>query len=83
MRRNEHYTCACAFEVEGTIEVHYPVFRPVLGRGHLDFCPFKHKVCEDLRLDCMPREKLDVKLSKLDRPFDVEAVGITVVDDFS
>jgi hypothetical protein len=31
----------------------------------------------------MPREKLDVKLSKLDRPCDVEAVGITVVDDFS
>jgi hypothetical protein len=46
LRRNEQY--ACAFEVEGTVEVHYPVFRPLLGRGHLDFCPLRHKVCEDL-----------------------------------
>jgi hypothetical protein len=46
--RNEQYACAYAFEVEGTVEVHYPVFRPLLGEGHLDFCPLRHKVCEDL-----------------------------------
>jgi hypothetical protein len=66
LRRDKQYTCACSFEVEGTIEVHYPVFRPLLGRGHLDFCPLRHKVCEDLRLDCLPRAKLDFELSKLD-----------------
>jgi hypothetical protein len=27
--------------------------------------------------------KLDVKFSKLDRPFDDAAVGVTVADDFS
>jgi hypothetical protein len=53
-------------EVEGIVEVHYPVFRPLLGRGHLDLCPLRHKVCEDLRLDRLPRAKLDFELSKLD-----------------
>jgi hypothetical protein len=66
LRRDKQYTCACSFEVEGTIEVHYPVFRLFLGRRHMDFCPLRHKVCEDLRLDCLPRAKLDFELSKLD-----------------
>jgi hypothetical protein len=48
LRRDEQYSCACSFEVEGTVEVHYLVFRPLLGRGHLDLCPLRHKVCEDL-----------------------------------
>jgi hypothetical protein len=65
LRRDEQYSCACAFEVEGTIEVHYLVFRPLLGRGHLDFGPLKHEVCEDLGLDCLPRAKLNFELSKL------------------
>jgi hypothetical protein len=37
LRRDKQYSCVCSFEVEGTIEVHYPVFRPLLGRRHLDF----------------------------------------------
>jgi hypothetical protein len=48
LRRDEQYACTCPLEVEGTVEVHYPVFRPLLGRGHLDLCPLRHKVCEDL-----------------------------------
>jgi hypothetical protein len=40
LRRDEQYTSSCAFKVEGTIEVHYPVFILLLGRGHLDFCLF-------------------------------------------
>jgi hypothetical protein len=31
--RNEEYAYACPFEVEGAVEVHNPVFRPLLGRG--------------------------------------------------
>jgi hypothetical protein len=54
------------FEDEGTVEVHDPVFRPLLGRGHLDLCPFRHKVYEDLRLDRFSGTKHDFKLSKLD-----------------
>jgi hypothetical protein len=45
---------------------HYLVFKQLLGRGHLDLCPLRHKVYEDLRLDCLPRSKLDFELSKLD-----------------
>jgi hypothetical protein len=57
LERDEQYACACTFEVEGTVEVHYLVFRPLLGRGHLDFCPLRHEVYEDLRLDCLPGAK--------------------------
>jgi hypothetical protein len=66
LRRDEQYTYPHTFEFEGAIEVHYPVFRPLLGRGHLDLCPLRHKVCEDLRLDHLPGAKLDLELSKLD-----------------
>jgi hypothetical protein len=72
-----------SFEVEGTIEVHYLVFRPLLGRGHLDFCPLRHEVCEDLRLDHLMGAKLDFKFSKLNRPLDDAVVGVAVVDDLS
>jgi hypothetical protein len=41
-------TCTCSFEVEGAVKIHYQVLRPLLGRGHLDLCPFRHKICEDL-----------------------------------
>jgi hypothetical protein len=58
-------------------------FRPLLGRGHLDFCPFIHKVCEDLQLDHLSRTKFDLKLSKLDRPHDDVAVGVAVANDLS
>jgi hypothetical protein len=66
LRRDKSYPCTRFFEVEGTIKVHYPVFRPLLGRGHLDLCPFRHKVCEDLRLDHLPGAKLNFEFSKLD-----------------
>jgi hypothetical protein len=42
------------------------VFRPLLGRGHLDLCLFRHEVDEDLRLDRFPGAKLDFELSKLE-----------------
>jgi hypothetical protein len=61
LRRDEQHACACSIEVEGTIEVHYPVFKPLLGRGHLDFCPLRHEVYEDLRLDRLSRTQLDVE----------------------
>jgi hypothetical protein len=83
LRRDEQNACTRPFEVEGTVEVHYPVFRPLLGSRHLDLCPFRHKVCEDLRLDRLTGAKLDLKLSKLDEPFDDAAVGVAVADDFS
>jgi hypothetical protein len=59
------------------------VFRPLLGRGHLDFCPFRHEVCKDLRLDRLPEAKIDFKFSKLDWPLDDAAVSVAVADDLS
>jgi hypothetical protein len=59
------------------------MFRTLFGRGHLDFCPFRHEVCEDLRFDRLSGTKLDLKVSKLDRSLDDEAVGVAVADDFS
>jgi hypothetical protein len=59
------------------------MFRPLLGRGHLDFCPFRHEVCEDLRFDSLSGTKFDLKVCKLDRSLDDVAVGVAVVDDFS
>jgi hypothetical protein len=83
LRRNEQYACTHPFEVEGAIKVHYPVFMPLLRSGHLDFCPLRHKVCEDLRLDRLPRAKLDFELSKLDEPLDNATIGVAVADDIS
>jgi hypothetical protein len=59
------------------------VFRPLHGRGHLDFYPLRHEVYEDLQLDGLPGAKLDVKFSKIVRSLDDAAVSVTVVDDFS
>jgi hypothetical protein len=42
------------------------VFKPLLGRGHIDLCPLRHEVGEDMRLDRLPRAILDFELSKLD-----------------
>jgi hypothetical protein len=33
--RDEQHACPGTLKVEGTTEVHYPVFKPLLGRGHL------------------------------------------------
>jgi hypothetical protein len=35
LRRDKQHACTCSFEVEGAVEVHYPVFRPLVGRGIL------------------------------------------------
>jgi hypothetical protein len=83
LRRDKQHACACSFEVEDDVEVHYLVFRPLLGSGHLDLCPLRHKVCEDLRLDRLPGAKLDVKFSKLDRPHYDAVIGFAVADDLS
>jgi hypothetical protein len=48
LRKDKQHACSYTFEVEGAVEVHYPVFRPLLGRGHLDLCSLRHKVYEDL-----------------------------------
>jgi hypothetical protein len=48
LRGDKQHACAWSFKVEGVVEIHYPVFRPLLGMGHLDLCPLRHKVCEDL-----------------------------------
>jgi hypothetical protein len=48
LRRDKYHACAYSFEVEGAVEVHYLVFRPLLGRRHLDLCSLRHKVCDDL-----------------------------------
>jgi hypothetical protein len=40
LRRDEWHTGSCTFEVESTIEVHYPVLGPLLGRGHMYFYAF-------------------------------------------
>jgi hypothetical protein len=59
------------------------VFRPLVRRGHLDLCPFRHEVGEDLRLDCLPGAKLDFELSKLDCSLEDAVVGAAVTDDLS
>jgi hypothetical protein len=53
------------------------------GARHLDLCPLRHEVSQDLRFDRLPGAKLDVEFSKLDQPLDDAAVGIVVANDFS
>jgi hypothetical protein len=42
--------CTCSFEVQGTVEVHLPVFRLLPRRGLLGLRPLRDKIGEDLDL---------------------------------
>jgi hypothetical protein len=46
-----HNTCACAFEVQGTVEVHLPVLRLLRRRRLLGLRPLGDEIGEDLGLD--------------------------------
>jgi hypothetical protein len=59
------------------------VLRPLLRRGHLDFCPLRYEVGEDQQLDRLSRAEFDVELSKLHQLLDDTVVGVMVADDIS
>jgi hypothetical protein len=63
LRGDEEYACTCSFEVQGAIKVQLLVLRLLRWWGLLGLCPFRDEICEDLRLDGLPWEKLKVKLS--------------------
>jgi hypothetical protein len=59
--RNEEDACSCSFEVQGNVEVHFPVFRILRRRGLLGLCPLKDEVGEDLGLYGLSRVELKVE----------------------
>jgi hypothetical protein len=64
--RDEEDACACAFEVQGTVEVHLPVLRLLRQRGLLGLRPLRDEIGEDLGLDGLPWAELKVEFAQLD-----------------
>jgi hypothetical protein len=63
LRGDEEYTCACSFEVQGTIEVHLLVLQLLRRWGLLGLRPFRDEVCEVLKLDGLSWTGLKLKLA--------------------
>jgi hypothetical protein len=68
--RDEEDTCACAFKVQGTVEVHLLVLRLLRRRWLLCLRPLGDEISEDLGLDGLPWAELEVEFAQLDRPLD-------------
>jgi hypothetical protein len=77
--RDEEDTCTCCFEVQGTIEVHFPMLRLLRRRGLLGICSLRDKISEDLGIDGLPWAELKVEFPQLDRPLDDAPHGLAVV----
>jgi hypothetical protein len=76
--RDEEDTCTCAFEVQGTVEIHLLVLRLLRRRGLLGLSPLGDEIGEDLGLDGLPWAELKVQLAQLDRPLDDAPHGVAV-----
>jgi hypothetical protein len=63
LRGDEEYARSRSFEVQETIKINLLVLRLLHWWGLLGLGPFRDKIREDLRLDGLPRAKLEVKLS--------------------
>jgi hypothetical protein len=77
--RDEEDACACALEVQGTVEVHLAVLW-LLRRWWLrGLRPLGDEIGEDLGLDGLPWEELMVEFTQLDRPLDNVPHGVATV----
>jgi hypothetical protein len=81
--RNEKNTCACSFEVQGTVEVHLLVFRLLRQWGLLGLCPLRDKVGENLGLDGLSWAELKVKFTQLTDHLTMRPHSVTAMQDFS
>jgi hypothetical protein len=81
--RDEEDTCACAFEVQGTIEVHLPVLQLLRRRRLLGLRPLGDEIGEDLGFDGLPWAKFLVEFTQLDRPLDDAPHSVVAAQDFS
>jgi hypothetical protein len=74
--RDEEDACACALEVQGTIEVHLPVLWLLRWRRLLGVRPLGDEIEEDLGLDGLSWAKLEVKFAQLNQPLDDTLHGV-------
>jgi hypothetical protein len=77
--RYEEDACTYSFEVQGTVEVHFPMLWFLCRRGLLSLCPLGIEIGEDLGLDGLSWAELKVELAQLDRPLDDAPHGVTTV----
>jgi hypothetical protein len=74
--RDEEDACACAFEVQGTVEVHLPVLRLLRRWRLLGFRPLGDEIGEDLGLDGLLWAELEAEFSQFNRPLDDASHGV-------
>jgi hypothetical protein len=74
--RHEEDACACAFKVQGTVEVHLPVLWLLRRRRLLGFHPLGDEIGEDLGLDGMSWAELEVVFTQLNGPLDDVPHGV-------
>jgi hypothetical protein len=79
LERDEEDSCTCSFEVQGTVEVHFPMLRLLRRRGLLGLCPPRDEIREDLGLHGLPWAELKVEFAQLDRPLDDAPHSVAIV----
>jgi hypothetical protein len=77
--RDEPNACTCSFEVQGTVEVHFPMLRLLCRRGLFGLCPLGNEIGEDLGLEGLSWVELKVEFTQLDRPLDDAPHGVASV----
>jgi hypothetical protein len=76
-------TSPCPIEGKGVIEVHALVLLGHRGKRLLYFCPFCHKICERLRLDCRLWAIHYVKPHEFENPLGDPSRGEAIPNNFS
>ena len=72
---------ASAVDVEGAIEIHYPVLGASSGDGLLNLGPLSDEVSQRLRLNGRPTSEFYGIGAELDCPLDDVAIGLFVMEN--
>ena len=81
--RDEYYTHPHAFDHQGAIKIHCPIFELLGDEGSLGFGPLGYEVDECLGLDSRPWLKGKLEGAELNRPLCNPSGGVAIVKDFT
>ena len=80
-RSNKQNAGSSTIDVEGTVEIHYPVLGASSGDGLLDLGLLSDEVSQRLRLNGRPASEFYGISAKLDCPLDDAVIGLFVTND--
>lgn len=80
---NKKDSCSIAVEVEGAVEIYFPMLRALLYRWVLNFHPLGHEINQGLRFDHYLRDEFHRECTEFHRPFDDPTVGVSIVENIT